>query len=393
MSEEEKKIKKEIKEQRKNDLYSKIANSNKQRLLTFISYFLIIAVSVASSVITIAFSGDTFSSGDFWAKLAIGLAISILGMILSMNDGKLANEDRKWGNYYDAKVRYKSTRTKISDTESFRQWNDKLYIKEKNAFVNARLSVNNIYKTNYIYLSDSDLLDLTKEPKICSYRNGEDKEIENEPFQQITEYQLNLIKTYKEGKFTFNKIEYGYFTSGVGTNSYKAEADKTRLQERRKVLSILYRIGMFVIISFIFAFMVVGAVKGEPTQIVFDTISRLFNLAMSMFFGYNLATTEARENAQSLDFKSDMIDQYAVELEIGSFTPINTDEAVLNKIKEINARKELERQEQLRKEEEARKNVIEGEVVKDKDTHIGEDEEIIEVNEEDYIKYLENKDK
>lgn len=138
--------------------------------------------------------------------------------------------------------------------------------------------------------------------------------------------------------------------------------------------------------SFIFAFMVVGAVKGETTQIVFDTISRLFNLAMSMFFGYNLATQEARENAQSLDFKSDMIEQYATELAIGSFIPVNTDQAVLDKIKEINARKEQERLEKLKREEEARASVVEGVVVEN-----DSEDEIIEVDEETYVKLLGNK--
>jgi len=132
--------------------------------------------------------------------------------------------------------------------------------------------------------------------------------------------------------------------------------------------------------------MVVGAVKGETTQIVFDTISRLFNLAMSMFFGYNLATQEARENAQSLDFKSDMIEQYATELAIGSFIPVNTDQAVLDKIKEINARKEQERLEQLKREEEARASVVEGVVVEN-----DSEDEIIEVDEETYVKLLGNK--
>lgn len=105
-----------------------------------------------------------------------------------------------------------------------------------------------------------------------------------------------------------------------------------------------------------------------------------------MFFGYNLATQEARENAQSLDFKSDMIEQYAAELEIGSFIPVNTDQAVLDKIKEINARKELERLEQLKREEEARASVVEGVVVEN-----DSEDEIIEVDEETYVKLLGNK--
>jgi len=378
--------KKAIKDKKVHETYQKIANGNKQRLLTFICYFIIIIVVIASSIIQLGFGfGEDYDWGQFAFKLALGLAISILGMILSIKDGELANEDRKWGDYFDARIRYKISRGKISDTECFRQWTDDLYFREKNAFINSQLSTANIYKSHYIYLKDNDLARLKEEPLVLTYMDDKGKMIE-EPFPQITAYQYEIIKIYKEGRFTFNKLEYTFFTSGRGVNGYKMEADKGRKQQSRKVMAITYRVLLFLMTTFIFAAAMVNPNKGDAGQVAFDLIGRLLNLASSMFFGYSLATQEARENADSLDYKSDMIDQFSVELEIGSFKPINIDEITLRKIQEIRERKEKERLEKERLEQEAINNVVNTEVV---EKPIEGGEETIEVDADTYKQLVE----
>lgn len=340
MSDNEKRMLKEQKRlERENKLhasYQKIANGNKQRLLTFICYIVVIFVVIASSLISLGFGfGEDYDWGAFAFKLALGLMISILGMVLSLKDGELANDNRKWGAYHEAKVRYKSARKKIGDTESFRQWADELYLKEKQSFIDSQLAMSNLHKFTYLYLTYPELEKLKTEPLICSY-NKEDSQVAiEEPFPQITPYQFEVIRKYKDGRFTFNKVEYTQFMSGEGVSGYKLEADKGQEQQARKVKSITFRIVLFILTSFIFASALVDKAQGEAGQIAFDLIGRFLNLFASMFFGYSLATQEAKENTISLDYKSDMIEQFSVELELGTFKPRNIDEETLNKIRNL----------------------------------------------------------
>ena len=93
--------KKALKRAKRKEYLEVIKNSNKQRLITYITYgFLLILIIVASSL-TIFFDIEHFSPQDFAVNLCFSVAIAIVALMLSIKDGELSNENRKNGEYFE----------------------------------------------------------------------------------------------------------------------------------------------------------------------------------------------------------------------------------------------------------------------------------------------------
>ena len=66
-----------------------------------------------SSVLQVIFGFENFDLTRFITNLCINSAVSIITMILAMRDGKLSGENAKEGDYYEAKLTFKSVLKKI----------------------------------------------------------------------------------------------------------------------------------------------------------------------------------------------------------------------------------------------------------------------------------------
>lgn len=96
--------------------YAKITDGiARQRIITYACYAIIIATAILSSAISMTFGLEAFNPSKFAFNLCMSLAIGLTALLLSMRDGEMVNDDRKSGDYYEAKQDFKSTRAKIID--------------------------------------------------------------------------------------------------------------------------------------------------------------------------------------------------------------------------------------------------------------------------------------
>ena len=380
------KIEKQLeKENKKKGKYEAFGDMNKNKVMTIVCYVFIVAIIVLASCFQMFFDIEHFNLTKFLTNLCLSLAISILTMIISIKDGELSNEGKKRGDYYELKVKFSQALTKIVDRDVFRQFCDILFNREKQSYVNGILNGVNIINTEYMQVSAKDLETLRKEPKICVIGHDDKGNEITKPLDVISEVQYLTLKKYREGKFKYPKLEYTFFTSRNDSNGYKYQASLQQKQNNVKIMSILYRCILITILSIVFALAAVNPTGANVFQILLDTISRLMTLASSMLFGYMIAHDEMKQNMDAMQYKIDIIEQFIVEKETGAFKPINTEELVLQKIKEKEQERKRIEQEQERLRQEALANVVTPDIVK-KDKNVIE----IEMTQEEYDKRFNN---
>lgn len=321
-------------------------DAEKQRAITWLAYIGTIALAVLTSCLTLIFDIEHFDPGYFFCQLAFNIAFSLIMLILSLRDGRLGNENRKSGELFELRREYKRTICQVVDEDSFREWNDQLYEKERQSYVMGELAKANINDYQYLLVSDADLLELTRTPKEnVPYRlSRRDREMKYVSLDQITQYQYEVIKIFRQGKYTFNKINHSFFKSANGRNEYKYYADTQDQDKKAQFWGFFYRILMIVIFSAIMALAVVNPTQSSGQTVAYETLSRIFNVLASMFFGYSLAHDEMRRAINRFEFIIRTIGQYLADVTSGIFVAKNRDEIIKAKLEEIRL-KRLDEQE------------------------------------------------
>ena len=327
--------------EKKTKLREKLANatnSDKQRFTTYLAYVGIIGISLFSSFLSVVFGLDHFDSSRFITNLCFNIAIAIMGLILAWKDGELSNETRKRGPLFDARQLFKKIVLLIIDTESFRQWNDVLFERERREYISTQLSKAQIYDYEYLLISDEDFEKLRKEP-MSDIVYVDSKGTHTCALDQITEVQYYHILRFRKGNFKFEKLPYTFFKSRLGINRYKKYAETQDNERKVKIWALTYRVLVVVVFSTIFALAIINPTESNGKQVLFDTISRISNLFVSLFLGYSLAHDSANREIDLLEYKCEIIQQYDDELQSGIFVPKDREQIILEKIKKIREKK------------------------------------------------------
>lgn len=343
MTEQERKEAKRLKRLDKiKETAQNATNSDKQRFITYLAYFSIIAVSIFSSCLSVIFGLEQFNFTRFITNLCFNVAIAIVGLILAWRDGELSNETRKRGLLYETRQLFKKIVKLIIDADSFRQWNDLLFEKERKEYILTELSKVQIYEWEYMRISLDDLSDLRKAPKenIEYYDENGIKQLC--VLDEITDIQYYTILKYRKGKFKFEKLPYTFFKSKLGANMYKKYADELDKERKIKIWALTYRVLVVVIFSTIFALAIINPNDSDSNQVLFDTISRISNLVISLFMGYTLAHDKANREIECLEYKIEIIQQYDDELQCGLFVPKNRNQILMEKIASLREKKVAE---------------------------------------------------
>lgn len=316
--------------------YVKIANGfGKQRIITWISYAAIVALSVLASAYELLFNFEQFDATKFATKLSISLSIAILSLLMAIKDGQTTNESKRFGDYFDTKQKFAKKLESIVNRDWFRQWCDgPLYERERKSAVDAILNEYGITECEYLNVSDEDLEALQKEPKICDVGKSENGEPITKPLDVITKNQAKLIRVVRDN-YRFKKLDYSYFISLSVGGGYSYYANLKDNQRKRKIFAIVYRIFAILLMTSILALAVINPHGESIEQVAFDTTGRISTLLSSVYMGYTLANDEMKENIDAMLFKMEKVDQYIVEKDSGAFVPISKDEEVKAKIEAI----------------------------------------------------------
>lgn len=325
-----------MKDKKKSE-YKRFAGFGKQRIVTWLAYVAIVALSVVMSLGNYLFDLENFDGVKFATKVSISVAIAILVILMSSKDGKITNEGKEFGRYAEAKASFKAKRSEIVDLDSFRQWADgPLYERERRSAITDILAEYRIDDYNYMLVGKDDFADLAIGPKECVLKGGETVLLD-----QLSETQHKAVKYLREG-FRFKALEYSYFTSSANAGGYAYYASLQTKQRRRKVFAIAYRVFMIVVSTAALMLTVFSENEGGVAQAVYDTTSRLVTLVSSAFMGYSLANDEMMEDMSAINFKIEKMDQYLVELRTGQFVPKSKDERIREKIRDIEKEREEE---------------------------------------------------
>lgn len=368
--------------EKKKTAYTEYANENKQRVFTWLAYLVVLVVAVLSAFLQVLFDTDNFNVTRFVTNLCFSVGISVIILILSMKDGELNNETSKKGYYYEAKQRFKNMLALVVDREIFKQFCDVLYERERANYIDDQLSQFQVVNTNYMKVSEKDLEQLKEEPKKCVIGYDQEGNEIIKPLAEITETQYQAIMKYKSGEFRFQKLDYTFFTAKSGKNNYSYQADVLRRQHKLKIYAVLYRVIMIVILNGILALAMVNPNKTSIGQILFDVASRILALVTSMVLGYMIANDIKKQNAEQLEFKSDVIQQFIDEKDTGAFKPVDREQELMNR---INAKEEQRKKEQ----EEREKNIITPEVITPQEKETPKDQVLeIEMTAEQYEQFI-----
>lgn len=312
--------------------YAKITDGiARQRIITYACYAIIIATAILSSAISMTFGLEDFNPSKFAFNLCMSLAIGLTALLLSMRDGEMVNDDRKSGDYFEAKQGFKATRAKIIDVGVFRQYTDLVYERERKSYVDSVLDglfMPGFYKHEYLEVDDKTFKKLLTEPTIFEKKDGS-----KVPLDTLSKNQYKAIKQFRDGRYKFNKLDYSFFISR-GRNGYKAQADLQDKERSMKVMAVIYRGVVIALSAVIFALAIVNPTSASGQQVAFDGISRIWTMVTSLFMGYTIANDEMKKDIGGLEYKVEIINQYFNEKEVGTFKPLNVDEQILKKIAE-----------------------------------------------------------
>lgn len=312
--------------------YEKITDGiARQRIITYLCYLIIVATAVLSSVISMTFGLEQFNASKFAFNLCMSLAIGLTSLLLAMRDGEMVNDDRKTGDYSEAKKNFKDTRAKIIDVGIFRQYTDAVYERERRSYVDSVLDglfMPSFYKHEYLEVSDKEFKSLRESPMLYEKKDGS-----KVPLDVLSKGQYKAIKQFRDGRYKFNKLDYSFFISR-GRNGYKAQADLQDKERANKIMAVLYRGAVIALSATIFALAMVNPTSASGQQVAFDGFSRIWTMITSLFMGYTIANDEMKKDIGSLEYKVEIIEQYFNEKDAGTFKPQNVDEQILKKIAE-----------------------------------------------------------
>lgn len=305
-------------------------DADKQRITTYLSYLACIVLAVLTSTLNLIFDVDNFDAKTYAISVCFNIVFGVVSLVLALKDGRLSNQTRRKGELYDTREEFKEQSRQIVDDDSFSQWNDQYYEKQKLEYIKAELSAVNINDLDYLEVSDKEFEQL----------QTEDIEFKEKPLDKLNELQYEVVKKFREGKYTFKKLNYSFFKRNGIENEYKRYADSEGKDKKIEFVAYLYRIAMIVIIPAILTLASISPVKSNGASVAYTMVSRIMNVCTSIFLGYSLAHDEATREILTLSYKISVIKQYLVDLAVGIFVPKSRTEEQMKKLEEIRKKRE-----------------------------------------------------
>lgn len=311
--------------------FNNVVNADKQRLVTYVAYVVVVVVAVFISFWNVIFGTDNFNVGRFVANLSFNIAIAVLILVLAWRDGELTNQTRKKGLLHDARQTFDKIVKIVVDRFAFQQWNDNFYEVKHKEFIMNLLSTFGIYDYDYLLISENDLKKLQNEPlENITYRYKGKEYIVS--LDAITESQYYKLLKIRKNPPRYERLPFTFFLSRQSVDEYQRYAKEQERNKKQKVIALSYRVVSLLIFSGIIAFSIVNPIKSSASQVAFDTAGRMFQFVTSMFMGYTIAYDEGKREIESLDYKCQIIQAFDDDVQNGIFVPKDRNEVIAEKV-------------------------------------------------------------
>lgn len=267
--------------------------SNKKTILSSLSFVIVLAISVLSSVPEFMIDPTQVFTSRFITKLLMTLIIGVTSLVCFIMIGGNNNALNEASEIYKARSVFRASVEKvIPKYGAFKQWVERKRRPQKQREVNLRV-LRSVGITNPLYLDldINDLRDLVKAPN---------KELAKQyGVRQITEDQYNTILAIKEGKYAMKHLNINdyLYEKTIGID----ETDEEMLVKQYKKRTLMFTENISSKMLFTIVIAVVLGVIGwstadnigqdmTPAQraftIIWDILSKLATATTSAMMGY-----------------------------------------------------------------------------------------------------------
>lgn len=287
------------------------------------SVFTIFCLSIALVLIVIMSFGARFFyrpgvDDSFWGDLAFLCAITIYSLYFGISEGKKYFEKKEGGRYQVSIADFKAARKQVKEKDfTFEQWLDVYYQREKKDYFISLVTEKSSHINAMVFDLDYNELDKLENPYLKNWDDTDFKGRAPTVFRSLTKEQIRYIKRIFEGKVKFAKIPASYFKTydtKVARSEYKQHAEESKRESLQTVGLIGYRLVMLFLTQLIFAIFGIKIMMSESTEEVleniYNTFSRVMNLATGFSWGWMIGRLLIIRNAQKIEYKTRINEQF-----------------------------------------------------------------------------------
>lgn len=308
---------------------------DKFRLIIFLSYLAIIAVTVVLSLWNAGFDPSKIQWAKLLGEVLISSALTIIAMFMSIADGRIYFHTSEKYPFKDAFTKHQSTSWGLIRrglSFAFNGYAHSEYLERSKEYSLSLLRKVGLQELRILDLSREDLKQLCDKPLLRTFNGIEIG------FDTITKIQYVYILEVKSGKYPYEETPADWFLSGSSSQSadlyrYYARSSAIRLRNRR--LRIFYRLIMLLLIAIIWAGIFVG---DDPfgAQSIINAVARTVTVIFAIVSGYLASKEETDSEADELLYKKLFLDKFYSDYQSGIYVPLNLTDIVKEKLKNLN---------------------------------------------------------
>ncbi len=313
---------------------------SKKTLFSMLSIAVCIILIIVLSVTGALFNPEVLKDVTYWINVILSCAICIFGMITGQQMGDDMSRNNPLGQFRISLKKYSSSYKKVDDgkmSSHFEDWLD-LY-RQKKIFRKMRrlLKDNGVHQMEVLDLDLSELSNLKTPwkkdwehtPSYKKYYDEESKESITY-FLSYTEEQIEVIEYCIQGKVKVSILPPSFFMDALNQSErdiWESAANSSKKKNLYLSSSYAYRLAALVAVSIVFAGLQPQAYdQYSITLAIVNLVSRIFTLTMAVIWGIYIGFELVKIDISFIDFKTDILSQYANEYEDGSYKPETIEE-------------------------------------------------------------------
>lgn len=314
---------------------------------TIWSMLTIVATVVLIIVLSITSAGFKFEKVktlQFWINVIILLGISIFSLITGQQIGDDSGKNNPKGRYRNSLKKYRDSYDAVDKKKAFSgmdDWLENLRQRKLKNKIRLTLENNGVHQMEVLDLDITELSNLT-EPYKKSWKgtNAEHKYKDDITyFKSYTAEQIQVIRDCLNGKVKMNSLRKSFFVDVFNqTNKDIWESAGNADSKKNSYVRISYSYKLLSLIAFSIIWSGLDPALNDgitASQLWLSLVVRLFNLTVSVVWGFYVGSELVKIDADYIDFKTDTFKQYVEELENGTYKAKTLEETAKEEYEEF----------------------------------------------------------
>lgn len=313
---------------------------SKKTLFSTLSLAVCVILIVVLSVTSAAFNPELLKDVVYWINVALSCSICIFGMITGQQMGDDMARNNPIGQFRKSLGNYATTFKRIDEGKKssyFEDWLD-LY-RQKKIFRKMRrlLKDNGVHQMEVLDLDMQELdnlkypwkKDWAESPYFNKYYD-EKRDQAITYFLSYTPDQIEVIRYCLEGKVKVSILPKSFFMDALNQSErdiWESAANSSKKKNLFLGSNYAYRLIALVALS-----IVLGGLRPSSYEdysistAVINLVARIFTLTMAVVWGIYLGFELVKMDISFIDFKVEILNQYANEYDNGDYTPETIEE-------------------------------------------------------------------